>query len=66
VRWPLQLTQLRPSRPQFATTCELCRGGGKVKLSQGAIVPWQGDNETRPFLYCPGCNSLGWTVTVAS
>jgi hypothetical protein len=56
------LAYLEPVRPQLAATCNLCCGHGKVTVSQGTVLPWRDGHELRSFLYCPACNSLGWTV----
>ncbi|MEV7230758.1 hypothetical protein AB0M79_27605 [Polymorphospora sp. NPDC051019] len=58
-----ELAYLKPLRPQLAATCDRCCGRGKVTLSQGMILPWRDGQEPEWALYCPGCNSLGWTVT---
>ncbi|GIE29527.1 hypothetical protein Ait01nite_025720 [Actinoplanes italicus] len=53
-----ELAHLRPPRPRHAVTCEQCRGRGRLTVSQGRAAPWDG---TRSFVFCPGCDSLGWT-----
>ncbi|GAA4595729.1 hypothetical protein BJY16_001774 [Actinoplanes octamycinicus] len=58
-----ELAHLRPRRPQAAVTCDLCRGQGRVVVSRGKTSPWPDGYELRSFLYCSGCNSLGWTLT---
>ncbi|MEV0609511.1 hypothetical protein AB0I61_24385 [Polymorphospora rubra] len=60
-RYP-ELAHLKPSKPLAAATCNLCSGRGRITLSQGKILPWKDGNGSKPFLYCPKCNSLGWTV----
>jgi hypothetical protein len=55
-----ELAHLRPPRPQVAVVCDLCDGRGSVTVTQRRMLPWR--DGSVPFLYCPGCNSLGWTV----
>ncbi|GGN95558.1 hypothetical protein GCM10010112_85930 [Actinoplanes lobatus] len=58
-----ELVHLRPPRPPVATTCGRCHGQGRLALSQGSVVPWSNRSGPRGFVYCPDCDSLGWTVT---
>lgn len=46
-----ELAHLKPTRPRHAVTCDRCGGQGRVPL------------QTRSSVYCPDCNSLGWTAT---
>ncbi len=57
-----ELAHLRPPKPLVAATCHLCCGRGRVTLSQGKVLPWQDGSGSRSFIYCPECDSLGWTV----
>ncbi|MBO3743893.1 zinc finger-like domain-containing protein [Actinoplanes flavus] len=60
-RYP-ELAHLMPSKPRDAVTCNLCSGRGRMTHIQGKILPWQDADRSKPFIYCPECNSLGWTV----
>ncbi|BCJ41170.1 hypothetical protein GCM10010168_45320 [Actinoplanes ianthinogenes] len=51
-----ELAHLRPARPRTAVTCDLCRGSGRLATSPEG---------PRSFVYCPPCNSLGWTSPIA-
>ncbi|GAA4608135.1 hypothetical protein BJY16_006686 [Actinoplanes octamycinicus] len=52
-----ELAHLRPPRPQAAVTCDKCHGRGRVTIST-----WVDRAGSQSFVYCPWCNSLGWTV----
>jgi hypothetical protein len=56
-----ELAHLRPPRPRLAVTCEQCLGRGRLAVSPGKAVPWDERHGSGHFVYCPGCNSLGWT-----
>jgi hypothetical protein len=58
-----ELAHLRPSMPQNAATCGLCCGLGRITISQETILPRRDGPTPESFVYCPSCNSLGWTVT---
>lgn len=47
-----ELVHLTPPRPRNATTCDRCLGRGRLMFS----------SEPPRYVYCPDCNSLGWTI----
>ena len=58
-----ELAHLKPARPPDAATCDRCRGDGGLVSTPNGIRPRSQLPDSPSFLYCPDCNSLGWTGT---